>query len=833
MNIRAKDLITLEKCEKMYNLNRLMETEKNQYYYISIAIRNTIKDMLTENNLELAIRHNKVEEKVEEYLPDSAFLPLVKDEVVRESTEHIERYLRFLKENNYKLLKADTVQDINLNGELITVSADFVFKKPNNQIEIVKIKRTEPSLSYRARVFDSFPKNNIELYLLQLMGEHLYPNKDVLASFHHMTAKGEKKNINPEYEFKKGHNIISCNFSENRDEINKRISILAKTTKGKVFKETEDGNKCRMCPFNYICNHKKQDMELEVVKKQEKAPNDFKLTKAQFKAVTFSEGVARINAGAGSGKTTIVALRVVELIMAGYEPEDILLITFTNKGAEEMRDKIGFWLKKEGMNIEVNRFNILTFNAWGDKIIMENYKELGFTETPQLINKVEKYDIIFEILNDSPRLHSFDYKNPVMDYRYYKGVVAKLSSFFDFIKAYNPSLEKFVAEKKIVREEAKLVFEMYQKYNKVLRKRNLIEYQDQMSLIIELINEESPILDVYNYKHIIVDEFQDTDAVQLDIVMFLANQPAFKSLMVVGDDSQSIFGFRNTSQENILDFHKLFKETKDIEIVENFRSTPEIVELANGLNNYNQNKIDKKLVSGAQHGDVPLVMSFKDSDSEYEFISNKIEELLNEYNPEDIAIIARTKFELFEIEKNLKEKNIPYVMDVPEPMLNNINTHMAKSLAVFIDNPQITQGMYEYLFVADEDFIDESDDEVLSILEEYRIELEEALEIDINTDEETRDKMKREIFFTLLGLIEDETLKYLIKDLERKETFRDIKDYLDKFIEYEDNKSIDKNKENYRAVTLTTAHTSKGKEFPVVFNTISKYKADRDIKSIE
>ena len=129
-----------------------------------------------------------------------------------------------------------------------------------------------------------------------------------------------------------------------------------------------------------------------------------------------------------------------------------------------------------------------------------------------------------------------------MDYRYYKGVVAKLSSFFDFIKAYNPSLEKFVAEKKIAREEAKLVFEMYQKYNKVLRKRNLIEYQDQMSLIIELINEESPILDAYNYKHIIVDEFQDTDAVQLDIVMFLANQPAFKSLMVVGDDSQSILG---------------------------------------------------------------------------------------------------------------------------------------------------------------------------------------------------------------------------------------------------------------------------------------------------
>ena len=302
----------------------------------------------------------------------------------------------------------------------------------------------------------------------------------------------------------------------------------------------------------------------------------------------------------------------------------------------------------------------------------------------------------------------------------------------------------------------------------------------------------------------------------------------------------SIFGFRNTSQENILNFHLMFNGVKDIEIIENFRSTPEIVALANALNDLNKNKIDKELISGAKHGDIPMLVSFNDFDMEYEYIAKKIKELMKEYNPEDFAVIARTKYELFEIEKYLKQENIPYIMDIPEPLLNNTNIHIAKSLITFIDNPEITQGIFEYLFIITEGFKDMEEKEIQEMIKE---EIETIKEIIDNTDyieneeeiNELQNEVKLDLFFNMLDLIDDEDLNKFLEELkENNYNFKALKDYLYKFIEYEDNKTIEKNEEKYKAVTLTTAHTSKGKEFPIVFNTISKYSAERgNDKSIE
>ena len=223
-----------------------------------------------------------------------------------------------------------------------------------------------------------------------------------------------------------------------------------------------------------------------------------------------------------------------------------------------------------------------------------NFKKFGFTEPPKLIEKVEKYDIIFELLENNDKLEGYDYRNPVMDFRYSKGVVVKLANVFDYIKAYNAITPDKLIDK-VEESEIEKVLDMYKQYNEILKQKNLMEYQDQINLIVQLVENGDEILQQYNYKHVIVDEFQDTDAMQLDLVLFLSNQPAFESLMVVGDDAQSIFGFRNTSQENILNFHLMFNEVKDIEIVENFRSTPEIIALANALNEYNNNKTDKNL----------------------------------------------------------------------------------------------------------------------------------------------------------------------------------------------------------------------------------------------
>lgn len=834
MNVKMGELKTLEICEKRYQLDKIgIVTEKNKHYYMSIAIKEVLKEilLLDSKDLELAIRLNKVYEKLDELIDDGLFLPLAKGEELKILSEQVERYIRYIKGLGIKVLAKDVVQDVNINGKLITVSADFVYEHSNGVIEVVKIKRTPPKLSYRARKFENMPKNNIELYLLQSMGEHLYTNKPVTASFHHLAGKDDKKTFNPVYNHKKGYNVINYYFKgDDIENVKKQVVELVRKTESNKFYRTDNSSDCRVCPYNNVCNYNKgQNVKLEPIKKVEKAPEDFQVTSSQLKAITFDKGVARINAGAGSGKTTVVALRVVELILAGCEPEDILLITFTNKGANEMREKINYWLSKEGIVIEPSRFNVTTFNAWGDKIIQENYCKFGFTEPPMLIEKVQKYDIIFELLEKNMRLEGYDYRNPVMDFRYSKGVVVKLSNIFDYIKAYNAITPKDLVDK-VESSEIPKVLDMYNQYNEILKEKNLMEYQDQINLMVYLTEKEDDVLKQYNYKHIIVDEFQDTDAMQLDLVMFLSNQPNFKSLMVVGDDAQSIFGFRNTSQENILNFHLMFNEVKDIEIVENFRSTPEIIELANALNEYNTNKTDKRLVSGLKSGDVPQLVSFNSYEDEYNFIAKKIKELFKQgYKPEDIAIIARTKYELFDIEEHLKDMEIPYLMDVPEPLLNNTKIHMSKSLVNFLDNPEITQGLFEYLFLLTDGFEDMKENEIKIMIEEERELIKEVIE-------EGGEGIKLELFHTMLDIVkdEDEDFKKFINGLsEKHHDFNELKDYLYKFIEYQDNKTVEKNNERFSAVTLTTAHTSKGKEFTVVFTTISKFKTDKNIKAME
>lgn len=834
MNTKMSELLTLDKCEKKYQLDRIgIAVEKDKNYHMSVAAKEVLKELLPLDikDLKLALTDISVYERLDKLLDDSLFLPLAKEEELKILTLQVDRYIKYVKGIDLEVLAKDVVQDINIGNNLVTVSADFIYKHPDDVIEVVKIKRTPPKLSYKARVEENKPQNNIELFLLHAMGKHLYHSSAIAASFHHLAGKNDKRVFDPIYDSKKGNNIIRHSFMDDEiDYLENKVVNLINKSKSDKFYRTDDSSNCRNCPYYNICNFNKgQTIKLEPLKKIRKAPKDFQVTSSQLKAITFDKGVARINAGAGSGKTTVVALRVVELILGGCKPEDILLITFTNKGADEMREKINYWLGKEGITIEPDRFNITTFNAWGDKIIQENFKKFGFTESPKLIEKVEKYDIIFELLENNDKLEGYDYRNPLMDFRYSKGVVVKLANVFDYIKAYNAITPDKLIDK-VEESEIEKVLDMYKQYNEILKQKNLMEYQDQINLIVQLVENGDEILQQYNYKHIIVDEFQDTDAMQLDLIMFLSNQPAFESLMVVGDDAQSIFGFRNTSQENILNFHLMFNEVKDIEIVENFRSTPEIIALANALNEYNTNKTDKKLVSGLKSGEIPQLISFNSYDDEYRFIAEKIKELFTQgYKPEDIAIIARTKYELFEIEEYLREMDIPYVMDIPEPLINNVKIHIAKSLASFLDNTEATQGLFEYLFLLTDGFRDMKEDEIKTMVEEEAELIKEVIE-------EYGEEAKLDLFCTMLDIVkdEDEDFKQFVNGLyEKHHDFNKLKDYLYKFIEYKDNKTVEKNNEKYSAVTLTTAHTSKGKEFTVVIVTISKFKAERTIKSIE
>lgn len=829
--MKMTELITLEQCGKRYQFDKLgIITSKGKSYYMSIAMKEVIKKLLLLSPVEYEdfVRTNKVFTELNSLLSDNLFVPLAKEEEITILASQIIRYTNYIKAVGGTIISKDIVQDINIGGKLITVSADMIIQHAKG-IEIVKIKRKEPKLSYAARTFSNIPKNSIELYLLQTLGEHLYPGKAVMASFHHLTAKNDKNGFIPYFETKKGHNIIGHLFKqEEATEIVKRINDLFDMSKSNKFLKTCEISDCKVCSYRNICHYKKNQVAaLKRIKEVKKAPKDFSLTNLQRKAVMFENGIVRINAGAGSGKTTVVALRVVELVLSGCEPEDILLITFTNKGAAEMRDKISYWLKQEGIELDLNRFNIYTFNSWGDGIVQDKYQVLGYNAKPTLIEKVEKYDIIFDLLKNNDKLEGYDYKNPLMNFRYAKGVVVRLENIFNYIKAYNVSYPSQLVERNMIKEDADKVFDLYNKYTNILKEKNFIEYQDQINLILHLISEHPHQLDKYDYKHLIIDEFQDSASAELDLILFLSNQPKFESLMIVGDDSQSIFGFRNTSQDNILNFHLYFDEVQDINMIENFRSTPEIIKLANAINDLNTKKINKKLVSGLKHGDSPQLISFSNYETEYSFIAKKIKELLDNNKPEDFAIIARTKNELFNMEEYLKDENIPYIIDIPEPLLNNTNIHIAESLLTFIDDLKTTQGLLEYLFVITDEYKGMNEVEIKKMVEDKAEEISDEIGLS-----EAGEETKLNYFYSLLEEIKDDDFEKFLKGLKDKNLpFDKLRDYLHKFIEYEDNKTIEKTNDKYSAVTLTTAHTSKGKEFKIVFNTISRYEADVSVEA--
>lgn len=825
--VKVNDVLSIEKCEKRGYFESLgFGYSKGKSYQIAIALKEFLGELLFDKFDEVeALKFFK--EKV-----DLSLFPSQdsKNDELSILVKQLKRYIAFESLKNRKVLLKNYSTELKIGEVNITVSADFIFDNGEN-IEVVKFKRSEPSLSYRGQKFETKPQYSMELYLLSELGKSIYPDREILASLYHLKSKDDtSKEMITYFEVKKGKNIISHNFNEEDSKfMEERLATLVNTKLSINGKETCNESLCESCSFKNVCKYERPQNKLEVVEKVKKA-GELKLTMPQHDAIMFEEGIARINAGAGSGKTTVVALRVVELIKNGCKPSDILLVTFTNKGAQEMRDKISYWLSKfKVKNVEVSKMHIMTFNSWGEMVIKRKYQLLGFTNEPQLADKVQRYDIIFKLLNEFDRLEGSDYKNPLIDFPNAKGVVVEVDEYFDCIKANYISTAQGVCDKlKLTPSKAEAVFKMYNRFNELLLENNLLQYQDQINYLIQLMDEYPEELEEFAYKHIIIDEYQDTDKIQFDIIAFLTGLSKFKSLMVVGDDSQSIFSFRNTSAENILKFHEYFEDVKDVFLVDNFRSTPEIIATANALNDLNINKIDKKLISRqASNGIRPKLWKHSTPDEEYLNIAKIAKSCIEDgVNPENIAVIARTKSELYKIESYLKNEGIPYIMDIAEPLLNNSNLHILVSFADFFENEYLDYGLFEYLYVFKEEEIKNmSNEEIIALVNKYKGSFLSKLQA-LETEEE-----KLNFFFDIVKSIakNDITMEAFLTELKEKNfpSLNDLLDYLRKIVAYKDEKSVNRDDLTYRAVVLTTAHTSKGKEFDVVINTIDRYKYER------
>lgn len=520
--------------------------------------------------------------------------------------------------------------------------------------------------------------------------------------------------------------------------------------------------------------------------------------------------------------------------------KDILLITFTNAGAAEMKTRVAGKLLAEGYTVSADDIQAMTFNTFAYNIVKEFYADCGFSREPRVIDNVRENRIIARLLNGT-EVSGLNYKSFEMDEKNCKGALAVAKATFATIKKEQVDLDASGAAMELQNllgynngkganvyqfmsdQSIDELIDLYLEYDKLLKSENLITFADQEPMALHCLSIYPDYLEKLGYRHIIVDEFQDSNDIQLEMIRRLCATKCFKSLMVVGDDSQSIFGFRGTTPENMLYFKKKTGfPVQDLYMVENYRSTKEILALANSINALNKNKVDKDLVSAkADSGKVPVVRGFYSPKEEYKWIAEQMKRMIDsgKYEPEEIAFIAGTKQELINLSGMLSEAGVPWVMMNPMLLLENSRVKAALALANAFYEPESTGLYLSYLSAKyDGELFSRTDEEIEEEIKEMRTEFMNMDMLEFHLQQ----KKFHEYLEAIQGT--DEIYAYFLDLLYANEDFPSELQYTQDFQHY-GKKEECKMEQSYKGVVLTTAHSSKGLEWRVVFNSLTKYDA--------
>ncbi len=362
------------------------------------------------------------------------------------------------------------------------------------------------------------------------------------------------------------------------------------------------------------------------------------LNEKQKEAVLTTEGPVMAIAGAGSGKTSVLTKRIAYLI---YEKDvhyrNILAITFTNKAAAEMKDRV-----KQLIGIKPYDMWISTFHSMCAKILREHIEHLGYKRSFQIIDSDDSNQLVKNLMKKS----NYDIKmyNPKQIY----SAIVKMKFDEDYIDTVESPVKEVVAT-------------IYRKYQDYLLESNLVDFEDLLVLTIRLLKEVPQIKKYYNeqFQYILVDEFQDTNNVQYELIKLLINDD--KNLFIVGDEDQSIYAFRGANIENINKFKRDFKGYHLVLLEQNYRSTNTILKAANSIIQNNSTRIPKNLYS--TQGDGEAITHYKGvtARDEVEFVAQKISSLVRKgYDYNDFAILYRANSTSRQFEDVVLQKQIPY-----------------------------------------------------------------------------------------------------------------------------------------------------------------------------
>lgn len=365
------------------------------------------------------------------------------------------------------------------------------------------------------------------------------------------------------------------------------------------------------------------------------------LNDKQLEAVEHKKGPCLVLAGAGSGKTRVLTERIISLIDSGVSPYNILAITFTNKAAKEMRSRVEVKIGNLSDSIFIG-----TFHSFGLRILRENYSELGYTSNITILDTDDTKALVKRIIKEMD-LDPKDYD--------IKHIISKISS------SKNDGVSPSEFLRLFLNDEDQIIGEIYQKYIKLLRDNNSVDFDDLLLKPVELFKRHPEILEKYQnrFEYILVDEYQDTNTIQYDMCRLLAKKN--KNIFVVGDINQSIYKWRGADYKNIMNFEKDYKDAKVVLLEENYRSTNNILKAANSVIKNNTEGKHLHLWSSLSDGEKLDYIRIDDEIKEAHYITTKIKDLVSlGYKYEDFAVLYRTNAQSRVIEEAFLRDNIPY-----------------------------------------------------------------------------------------------------------------------------------------------------------------------------
>ena len=576
------------------------------------------------------------------------------------------------------------------------------------------------------------------------------------------------------------------------------------------------------------------------------------LNKEQYQAVAEKYGPILVLAGAGSGKTKVLTSRIANLVNSGVNPYDILAVTFTNKAAKEMQQRLSDYLGED----VVKRMWVGTFHNICGRILrrdLENYKTKDGRSWNNNYVIYDDSDTKTVIKNALKKLN-LDEKS--FEPKMIKAVISNAKNKMQDAYEFSTHARDYQSDK---------IAQVYYEYEKQLALNNALDFDDMLMLSVNLLKNSEEIREKYanRFLHILVDEFQDTNKAQYDLINMLypsdGEKDAIGSLCAVGDVDQSIYSWRGADFKIILNFQKDYKNTKLIKLEQNYRSTANILDAANAVIINNNERMEKNLYS--QKGSGSKIKTFEASDDyeESSYIAGKIRNL--GVNLDDIAVLYRTNAQSRGIEEALMSNSIPYkivgglkfydrkeIKDIIAYLKLIYNHNDSASLRRIINTPKRSIGDTTVNKLAV--LADELDCSIFDVLDD--IENNEDFNAATKTRLATfRDMIKEfsrnqnsvelsefvSIVLERSGYMKELTDENSIESQSRVENLQEFVNVVrefetDEFIgEEEDDlgllgnflsqvalvSDIDQLNEDDKSVTLMTLHAAKGLEFPVVF----------------